>query len=178
MDITIVSQTYIGRGKVATELSLEINLGAQILTVFDGDECVATFRVSTAANGPGEKMDSECTPRGKHVIDEKIGSGCAANTVFVGRRATGEICDRSLRERNPGRDWIVTRIMWLRGVETGFNEGGSVDSKARYIYIHGTPDDTDMGVPGSRGCIRMRNHDIVQLFELVDEGTPVDIVET
>ena len=120
-------------------------------------------------------MDSECTPRGQHRIDAKIGAGCPVNSVFVGRVPTGEIYDRALRVRHPDRDWILTRIMWLRGIEDGNNAGGNVDSKARYIYIHGTPDDTDMSVNGSRGCIRMSNHDIEQLFDLVDEETPVYI---
>jgi lipoprotein-anchoring transpeptidase ErfK/SrfK len=156
---------------------IEINLREQILVVLNGAERVAKFRVSTAANGPGEQMDSECTPRGRHVIDETIGADCVENTVFVGRRPTGEIYHRDLRDRHPGRDWIVTRILWLRGIEAGRNDGGRLDSKARYIYIHGTPDDTDMGAPGSRGCIRMRNADVVRLFDLVEVGTPVNIIE-
>ena len=158
------------------ERSIEINLQLQTLVLFNGDARVAEFQVSTAANGAGEQIDSECTPRGKHVIDEKIGQGCAENTVFIGRRPTGETYDRVLRRDQPDRDWIVTRIMWLRGVEAGRNDGGNVDSKARYIYIHGTPGDTDMTVPGSHGCIRMCNRDVVRLFDLVDVGTPVNIV--
>lgn len=158
-------------------LSIEINLQQQTLVLFDGDDRLAAFRVSTAANGAGERMDSECTPRGRHIIDDKIGAACAENTVFVGRRRTGEVYDPNLRRCDPDRDWIVTRILWLRGVEAGRNDSGKLDSKARYIYIHGTPDDTDMGVPGSRGCIRMRNADIVRLFDLVENGTPVNIIE-
>lgn len=159
-----------------TSRLIEISLKNQTLTLSDQDEVLATFRISTAANGPGEKMDSECTPRGQHVIDEKIGGGCITNTVFVGRRPTGEIYDEDLRQQNPGRDWILTRILWLRGLEIGRNNGGSVDSKARYIYIHGSPESSSMGIPGSRGCVRMRNDDIMRLFELVTEGTPVNIV--
>jgi len=158
------------------ERSIEINLQRQTLVLFDAGARLAKFAVSTAANGAGEQMDSECTPRGNHIIDEKIGHGCAENTVFIGRRPTGEIYDRDLRNAEPARDWIVTRILWLRGVEAGRNDGGNVDSKARYIYIHGTPEDTDMTVPGSHGCIRMRNADVVRLFDLVDEGTPVSIL--
>ena len=164
------------RKLVMTEREIEISLAKQTLALLEGGDRVATFRVSTAANGAGEEMDSECTPRGQHIIDEKIGAGCAGNTVFVGRRATGEAYDQVLRRQYPDRDWIVTRIMWLRGVEAGRNDRGNVDSKARYIYIHGTPDDADIGAPGSRGCIRMRNIDIVRLFDLVDEGTPVNII--
>jgi lipoprotein-anchoring transpeptidase ErfK/SrfK len=122
-------------------------------------------------------MDSECTPRGNHVIDEKIGDGCPLNTVFVGRRATGEIYTAELREQQPARDWILTRILWLRGTEPGRNLGANVDSKARYIYIHGTPDETRLSVPGSRGCIRMRNRDIVELYDAVEVGTAVELLE-
>lgn len=156
---------------------VSIDLSMQTLAVYDGPLVVRSYPVSTAANGPGEIMDSECTPRGKHVIDEKIGEDCPLNAVFVGRRATGEIYTPQLREQQPARDWILTRILWLRGTEPGRNEGDNVDSKARYIYIHGTPDDTQLSVPGSRGCIRMRNRDIVELYDLVEVGTGVELVE-
>ncbi len=155
---------------------ITIDLATQTLALFADGQIVASYPVSTAANGPGERMDSECTPRGKHVIDETIGDGCAVNTVFVGRRPTGEVYGPDLRAAFPGRDWILTRILWLRGVEPGRNEGGDLDSKARYIYIHGSPDETPMGRPGSRGCIRMRNRDILELFGKVAAGTPVEIV--
>lgn len=155
--------------------SIAIDLGAQTLSLLDGDEVIRTYRVSTAANGPGEQVDSECTPRGHHVIDEKFGDGCAPDTVFVGRRPTGETYSAALRERDPGRDWIVTRILWLAGTEPGRNAGGQVDTKSRYIYLHGTPDDTDISVPGSHGCVRMRNADIIELYELVAPGTAVVI---
>jgi L,D-transpeptidase YbiS len=158
-----------------TKRSIEISLADQLLRLIEAGEVIAHYVISSAANGPGEQMDSECTPRGQHLIDAKIGAGCPVNSVFVGRVPTGEIYDRSLRDRQPNRDWILTRIMWLRGIEDGANAGGIVDSKSRYIYIHGTPDDTDMRVNGSRGCVRMSNHDIDQLFDLVDEETPVNI---
>ena len=156
---------------------VEINLTTQKLSLHGTNGAVEEFQISSATNGPGEQMDSECTPRGHHVIDEKIGEGCARNTVFVGRRPTGEIYDEKLREINPKRDWIVTRIMWLRGLEDGRNLGGRVDSKARYIYIHGTPQDTNLGDPGSRGCVRMANADIERLFDRVEVGTSVSIIE-
>ena len=155
---------------------IEIDLVCQILRVLDGDRELRCYAVSTARNGAGEMMDSECTPRGAHEIAEKIGAGCALDTVFVGRRPTGEIYDRDLAARHPGRDWILTRILWLAGSDHGYNSGGERDSKARYIYIHGTPDSTALGVPGSRGCIRMRNADLLELFEHVAVGTRVDIV--
>lgn len=155
---------------------IEIDLTCQSLRVLDGDRELRCYAVSTARNGAGEMMDSECTPRGAHEIAEKIGAGCAADTVFVGRRPSGEIYSAELAARHPGRDWILTRILWLAGSDHGYNSGGERDSKARYIYIHGTPDSTTLGVPGSRGCIRMRNADLLELFEHVAVGTRVDIV--
>ena len=155
---------------------IEIDLTCQSLRVLDGDRELRCYAVSTARNGAGEIMDSECTPRGAHEIAEKIGAGCAADTVFVGRRPSGEIYSAELAARHPGRDWILTRILWLAGSDHGYNSGGERDSKARYIYIHGTPDSTTLGVPGSRGCIRMRNADLLELFEHVAVGTRVDIV--
>ena len=154
---------------------IEVRIGTQQLHAFADDGAVAVYPVSTARNGPGELRDSECTPRGRHVIAEKIGAGCPPGTVFVARRPTGEIHDAELAARNPGRDWILTRILWLAGLEEGVNLGGDRDTRSRYIYIHGTPDDTALGHPGSRGCIRMRNADIVELFERVAEGTVVVI---
>lgn len=120
-------------------------------------------------------MDSECTPRGKHIIAEKIGEGCEINTVFTGRIATGEIYTPEMRQQNPQRDWIITRILWLRGTQLGINQDGKVDSYERYIYIHGTPDDVEIGTPGSRGCIRMRNLDVIELFDKLSVGISVVI---
>jgi hypothetical protein len=154
-----------------------VNLARQRLELHARGEVVFACSVSTAANGPGEVLNSECTPRGLHVIEEKIGAGSAPDTVFVGRRPTGEACTPALRATRPDRDWIVTRILWLGGLEPGRNRGGSVDTKARYIYIHGTPEHTPIGVPGSRGCVRMRNGDVMTLFDLVDVGTRVRIDE-
>jgi hypothetical protein len=156
---------------------IEINISRQTLTLFAGNDVIKQYTISTAKNGPGEQMDSECTPRGKHLIHEKIGAGCEANTVFVGREATGELYHPELREQFPDRDWILTRILWLSGCEAGRNKGGNVDSYDRYIYIHGGPDDVAMGVPGSRGCVRMQNDDMIELFDLVKTETAVNIVE-
>lgn len=138
---------------------------------------IREYPVSTGKNGIGETLDSGCTPRGRHSIAEMIGAGHAPNTVFVGRRPTGEIYDADLRLQFPERDWILTRIIWLRGEEPGINRGGTVDTYRRYIYIHGAPDDLQMGVPGSAGCIRMRNKDVIELFELVSEGCEVNLFE-
>jgi len=131
------------------------------------------FSVSTAVNGAGEQMGSECTPRGAHHVRIKIGDSCPEGTVFVGRRTTGEIYNQKIAEQHPERDWILTRILWLSGDDIGVNRGGEVDTLRRMIYIHGTPEHEPMGVPMSHGCIRMRNSDLVMLFDMVDAGTDV-----
>ena len=156
---------------------LEIDLSRQELTLLQGDRVLSKYAVSTSTNGAGELLDSECTPRGRHEISEKIGHDCAIDTVFVGRVPSGEIFNKALARNHPQRDWILTRILWLTGLEPGRNAGGDRDTKARYIYIHGSPEGTPLGRPGSRGCIRMSNADIVELFDRVEEGTPVDIAD-
>jgi lipoprotein-anchoring transpeptidase ErfK/SrfK len=156
--------------------SLHISISEQTLYVVDGDEHVRRFSVSTSAWGPGERIDSLCTPRGEHVIHEKIGGDLPVGAVFVGRQHTGEIFAADMAARDPDRDWILTRILWLRGCEAGRNMGGERDSLQRFIYIHGTPDHEPMGVPFSHGCIRMRNADVIELFDLVDAGTRVELV--
>jgi lipoprotein-anchoring transpeptidase ErfK/SrfK len=133
------------------------------------------YAVSTAKNGPGEKNGSFCTPRGRHIVRAKIGAGQPVNTVFVRRRPTGEVWSPELHAKHPGRDWMLTRLLWLSGCEPGFNRLGEVDTMRRYIYIHGSPDTAEMGKPGSIGCIRMRNRDIVELFERVPPYTEVKI---
>ena len=159
-------------------MRIEILISNQTLTLFDDNgSVVARYLVSTAANGAGCIKDSGCTPQGAHIIRAKIGAGAPVNTVFVGRRPTGEIYTPELMAQFPNRDWILTRILWLSGKEIGKNRLGNVDTMQRYIYIHGTPDSTEMGKPGSHGCVRMRNADMVALFDLVEAGTPVVIYE-
>ena len=135
------------------------------------------YSVSTALNGVGEQQDSGCTPRGKHRIADKIGAGQPINSVFVGRVPTGEIYSQELAKQHPQRDWILSRILWLDGLEAQFNQGAGCDTHARYIYIHGTPDTEPMGVARSHGCIRMRNADVIELFDLVTVDTMVNIVD-
>lgn len=146
-----------------------------LFTGIDGQQI--RYPVSTADNGAGEKNGSYCTPRGQHTIRARIGAGAEPNTIFVGRRATGEIYHPELRQKHPDRDWILTRILWLSGCEPGFNRLGDVDTMRRYVYIHGAPNDVKMGRPGSHGCVRMRNPDVIELFDLVVTGTPVMIHE-
>ena len=155
---------------------LEVSLAAQTLTLIaDDGQAISQYRVSTASNGAGEQYGSFCTPRGRHIIRAKIGSGAAPNTVFVARRPTGEIYTPELGARFPERDWMLTRILWLSGCEPGRNRLGDVDTMRRFIYIHGSPDSADMGTPGSIGCVRMHNDDVIQLFERVAAGTSVNI---
>lgn len=155
---------------------IEISIPRQELVLRDeaGVE-MRRYAVSTAKNGAGERNGSHCTPRGSHIIRAKIGAGQPANTVFRGRRPTGEVWTPELGTAHPGRDWILTRILWLSGKEPGFNRLGDCDTMRRYVYIHGSPDNVAMGVPGSIGCVRMRNADILELFELVPPYTAVDI---
>lgn len=157
---------------------IEINLSRQQLVLIDDHGALARYPVSTAANGAGEHQGSFCTPRGRHRIRALIGADCPAGTVFVGRRPTGEIYSPDLARRYPGRDWILTRIIWLCGCEPGFNRFGDVDTQRRFIYIHGAPDDVAMGCPGSKGCIRMSNAAVIDLFHRCVAGMPVNILES
>jgi len=158
-------------------MKIVIHIPGQTLALFDDNgTLLQTYPVSTGANGAGEENGSFCTPRGRHVIRAKIGAGQPLNTVFVKRRPTGEIYSPEFGARHPGRDWILTRILWLSGQESGYNRGGSCDTMRRYVYIHGTPDETELGRPGSRGCIRMRNADLLELFDRIAAGTAVEIV--
>ena len=159
-------------------MHIEISIKQQVLTLYDDDGGVmARYPVSTAANGVGCEKDSGCTPLGNHIVRAKIGAGAEPNTVFVGRRPTGEICTPEVMAQYPNRDWILTRILWLSGTEVGKNRLGNVDTMQRYIYIHGTPDSTEMSKIGSHGCVRMRNVDVIALFDWVEAGTPVLISE-
>jgi len=159
-------------------LKIIISIAKQSLQLFDdSNELLAEYPVSTAANGPGELKNSYCTPRGRHIVRAKIGADAEQNAVFRGRRQTGEIWTPELGEQYPDRDWILTRIMWLSGCEPGFNRLGNVDTMQRYVYIHGSPDIVEMGKPGSHGCVRMRNEDIVTLFDMVPAGTAVTITD-
>jgi len=160
-----------------SERWIEIDLDRQRLSLFEGDALLAQWPVSTALNGPGECVNSGCTPRGEHRVRIKIGGGQPINAVFVGRRPTGEVYTPQLAARYPGRDWILSRILWLTGSESGVNRGGDRDTLRRFIYIHGCPDDEPIGVPHSHGCVRMRNADVIDLFERIDAGIRVVIRE-
>ncbi|MCW5597788.1 MAG: L,D-transpeptidase [Nitrosomonas sp.] len=157
-------------------MRIHISIDQQRLDLLaEQDNLVKSYLISSAKNGVGQQRGSFCTPLGKHIIRAKIGDQQPINTVFVKRRPTGEIYTHELASRYPGRDWILTRILWLSGCEVGFNRLGRVDTMRRYIYIHGSPDSAEMGKPGSIGCIRMHNHDLLDLFDRVPVGTPVEI---
>lgn len=156
---------------------LTISIAKQQARLFEGEQCVFEAPVSTALKGPGEQKGSEQTPRGLHQIRACIGDGQAENTVFIGRRPTGEIFEPWMLQQQPDRDWILTRILWLSGLELGRNRLANVDTMQRYIYIHGCPDSFPMGKPLSHGCIRMHNKDLLILFDLVQFGLKVLITE-
>jgi len=159
-------------------MHIRISLPQQSLELHDErGMLLSRYEISTAKNGAGEQNGSFCTPRGRHIVRAKVGAGATANTVFRRRRPTGEVWTPQLADEFPGRDWILTRILWLSGKEPGRNRLGEVDTMRRYIYLHGSPDSVAMGSPGSIGCVRMRNADIIELFDRVPAYTPVDIVE-
>jgi len=163
---------------IAPSLRIEISIEAQRLRLIKGASIIAEYPVSTAKNGAGEQSGSECTPRGRHRIRAKIGDGLPSGTVFIGRRPTGEIYAQELGVQNPERDWILSRILWLSGLEPGVNRFGVVDTFWRYIYLHGCPDDLITGKAASHGCIRMKNRDIIELFDQLPTGTEVFIAAT
>jgi L,D-transpeptidase YbiS len=150
-------------------LYLKVDVSAQKLLVLQNNILHQSYSISTGKNGVGEQFGSEQTPRGWHIIRAKIGTDCPINTVFIRRRPTGEIFSPKLAQANPNRDWILTRIMWLSGLEVGKNRLGQVDTMRRFIYIHGVPDEAQLGIPLSHGCIRMHSADLIELFE----NTPI-----
>jgi L,D-transpeptidase YbiS len=158
-------------------MRIEIDLSRQRLWLHERSQPSREYVVSTGANGPGEINGSGCTPRGRHIVRAKIGGAEPQDSVMVRRRPTGEIWSPELHAQFPRRDWILTRILWLSGVERGRNRLGCVDTFRRYIYLHGTPHVTQLGAPGSKGCVRMANADIIELFDRIPVGTEVDIHE-
>ena len=156
---------------------IHVSIAEQRLQLIDKQQILFDVIIATAKNGAGENYGSECTPRGWHKIRAKIGAGCVENTVFIARRPSGEIFSDSLQQVHPERDWILSRIMWLSGLEVGFNRSGKQDTMRRSIYIHGCPDNIPMGIADSHGCIRMRNSDVMALFDKVEVGIPIFISE-
>lgn len=158
------------------ERLLIVDVPTQALRCMLGNRIEKVYMVATARNGLGETEGSECTPRGLHAIHQKIGENDPVGTVYVGRNPTGEIYSQELAQAHPDRDWIITRILWLTGLEQGKNLGGTVDTLRRYIYIHGCPDEIELGKPSSHGCVRMHSADVIDLFGRVEVGTRVLII--
>jgi len=154
---------------------ININISEQTLVLFKNNKAVLTYLISSAKKGTGQEFGSEKTPLGIHIVRAKIGSNLPVNAVFKGRRYTGEIYDSKLADQFPQRDWILSRILWLSGTEVGRNRLGSVDSMRRYIYVHGTPDTEPMGIAASHGCIRMKNKELIHLYDQVHPGCLVNI---
>lgn len=152
---------------------LDLCIATQTVSIIEHEKIIKTYSVSTAKNGAGELSGSGCTPRGWHSIRAKIGDGLPLCSVFVGRRFTGEIYTPELALQHPKRDWILTRILWLGGLEPHKNRYGTVDTTWRYIYFHGCPDELMDGTPKSHGCVRMKNADMLDLFNQVTAGTRV-----
>ena len=158
-------------------MHIEVDLGRQRLLLWNEGRVLRECLVSTGGNGIGEINGSGCTPRGRHVVRAKIGAGAREGTLFRARRPTGDIWTPELHARFPGRDWILTRILWLSGLERGRNRLGCVDTFRRYIYLHGTPPTTRLGMPGSKGCIRLANGDVTALFDQLPVGAEVELHE-
>ena len=156
---------------------LDISIAEQYCRLYKDDTLIFEASISSALNGVGQQKNSGCTPLGLHYIRACIGKNQSENTVFIGRRPTGEIYSAELGLQFPERDWVLTRILWLSGLELGKNRLANVDTMQRYIYIHGCPDNLPMGEPLSHGCIRMHNKDLLALFDLVEAGTKVMIHE-
>lgn len=154
---------------------IRIQIARQELCLLDEDRVLLRFSISSGAKGVGQLENSGQTPLGKHRVRALIGAGEPVGAVFRGRRPTGEVWTPELHARYPGRDWILSRIIWLCGCEPGFNRLGRVDTQRRYIYLHGTPDSEPLGVPRSHGCIRMEKQAIITLFEQIEPGTLVEI---
>jgi lipoprotein-anchoring transpeptidase ErfK/SrfK len=152
-----------------TQHHIVISTRDQKLAVLDRGNLLATYPVSTSKFGLGDRPGSRFTPLGQLQIAEKIGDNAPPGAVFKDRRRTGEI----VLANSPGRDPIVTRILWLRG-----RESQNANAFARDIYIHGTPEERLIGTPASYGCIRMRSTDVVQLYNIVGVGAAVTIVNT
>jgi hypothetical protein len=155
-----------------TKYILTVNIAAQTVSLFVDGKFAKKFPCSTSRFGIGEIMDSNRTPRGLHFISEKIGGGEPAGTVFKERQVVGHKSQPEFADAK-----ITTRIMWLEGLEPGFNQGGNVDTHDRYIYIHGTGDQESIGAPASHGCIHLADADLISLFDLLPSGTLVWIAE-
>ena len=155
-----------------TQYLLTVNISQQTVSLFEHGAFVKKYSCSTSRFGIGQAQDSNCTPLGLHRIAEKIGEGEPAGTIFKNREIVGSVAELGVKAGK-----ITTRIMWLEGMEPGFNQGGNVDTHDRYIYIHGTGDQESIGKPASHGCIHLADPDLIELFGLLPSGTLVWIAK-
>jgi L,D-peptidoglycan transpeptidase YkuD (ErfK/YbiS/YcfS/YnhG family) len=160
-------------GVALTQFVLTVNIAEQTVSLFEHNKLVKKIPCSTSRFGIGQKEGSNCTPLGLHRIVEKIGAGAPAGTVLKSRKIVGHVSQPEFADAK-----ITTRILWLEGLEPGFNRGGNVDSHARYIYIHGTADQASIGKPTSCGCIHLADADLIPLFDLLPTGTLVWICDS
>lgn len=162
-----------GYGLDQSSALIVVDVSMQKLSLYEGLKELHSYSISTSAYGTGSQAGSMKTPLGLHRVKRKIGARAATGTIFKGRVDTGRIARIHLEPEHTGDDFVTSRILWLDGMEPGENSGGDVDSYRRYIYIHGTHEEGLIGQPASHGCIRMRNADVIELFDLVPEKTPV-----
>jgi len=168
-ELELLSDKCAALGIKPTVRLLLVSINGQTLRYFESGRLKKAYVVSTSKRPPSNRKGSMGTPTGLHKIDEKIGAGSPPGIVFKSRRSTGfHFNERPAAEGET--DFVTSRILWLRGLEPGVNAGGDVDSHSRYIYIHGTNHEADLGRPTSHGCVRMGNLDIVELFEHVRTG--------
>jgi len=163
------------KGIQLNDESSNVNQFCQKVNHFKNHQVNKSYSISTALKGIGQNKNSFQTPIGTHYIRAKIGKGLPSLSIFEARRPTGRIWNKEDAESHPNQDWVLSRILWLSGKELGVNRLGSLDTMQRFIYIHGTPDESQLGEPFSHGCIRMSNDDVIELFDLVSAGTIVHI---
>lgn len=154
-----------------------IDTSTQLLQLYQSGQCLQSWDISSASRGVGNTMNSLQTPLGAHRIAKKIGAQCPPQTIFKGRQDTGQQARIITEACSSDEDLVTSRILWLKGIEAGLNLHGEVDTYNRYIYIHGTPEEGLIGQVASHGCIRMRNNDIITLFDLVENETLVYITD-
>lgn len=157
--------------RVGKGLGVWVSIARQRVYLINNYHISALYLCSTAAAGIGNKVGSYKTPLGWHVIAECIGGGLPKGAVLKERQFSGRVWD--LSKESKGEDLILTRILWLQGIEPGINQGDGIDTHDRYIYIHGTPEESKLGTPVSHGCIRLSNADVIELFNQIKTGTPL-----
>lgn len=159
------------------EKYMYVSVKHQHLYLIQNDSTIRKYPISTSKNGIGSKQDSYKTPPGLHTVKRKIGTDVPYGGIMISRVYEGKIAKILTEKENAKKDYVTSRIMWLQGEEPGVNRGRNMDSYNRYIYIHGTPEEGYIGEPASHGCIRMKNKDVIELFDFVKEGTPILILK-